>query len=397
LTAATGLWSAEDRHHAEEGDVVIEPAPGETQAQAYDRFVEQKLRLTYPATATRMLAECGGIREGICLDLGCGSGHLDVELAKRSQLTIIGLDIDADMQPLFAKRMREAGLEKRVRFVHGDAQKLPFPDQHADMIVSRGMLIFLPDIKQCLREVQRVLKPTGVAFLGGRYLYAPKKYKMTGEQLKKIVAESGVAGAEAIDARGQWVKILGPDAPPAAREFRLGPQMLAHRLVADYGITQGRCLLICRGDGELEHSLQQGLVDVTELKITALYPTEKVAQAAQARLAQAKLDGRIACQVGEVQALPGEAGSFDVVVGVGGVPFWPDRVAAFREIHRVMRPGGAALVGGMYRFMPDGRKVSSETLRQEAARTGLPSIRVYDDLGQWVEIRKPPNGDGQQH
>jgi hypothetical protein len=32
--------------------------------------------------------------------------------------------------------------------------------------------------------------------------------------------------------------------------------------------------------------------------------------------------------------------------------------------------------------------VSSETLRNDAAKTGITSIRVSDDMGQWVEIRK---------
>jgi hypothetical protein len=38
--------------------------------------------------------------------------------------------------------------------------------------------------------------------------------------------------------------------------------------------------------------------------------------------------------------------------------------------------------------MPDWRKVSSDVLRKNAAATGIPSIRVIDDMGQWVEIRK---------
>ena len=38
--------------------------------------------------------------------------------------------------------------------------------------------------------------------------------------------------------------------------------------------------------------------------------------------------------------------------------------------------------------MPDFRKVSSDTLRADAAKTRIPSIRVSDDMGQWVEIRK---------
>jgi hypothetical protein len=59
-----------------------------------------------------------------------------------------------------------------------------------------------------------------------------------------------------------------------------------------------------------------------------------------------------------------------------------------QEIYRVLRPGGVALVGGRYVYMPDSRKVSSETLRAAAAKTGIPSIRISDDMGQWVEVRK---------
>lgn len=376
-------------HHADpQHDVTLDVRPGETEAAAYDRFVEEKLKYTFPATAVRMLGECGGIREGICIDLGCGTGHLDIQLAKRSNLTIIGLDIDPNMKPVFEKRIREAGFEKRASFVVGDAQKLPFPDHYADMIVSRGMLIFLSDLTKCLQEVRRVLKPTGVAFLGGRYLYAPQKSKMTVEKLREIVAESGVAGAEVSDSRGQWVKILGPQSPKSAKEFQLGPQMLAHRIVADYGKVQGKCLMICRSDGTLEQTVQQGLADITELEIVLLFPSEKLADAAKTRIAQAKPEPRVSVRVGDVDALPFDASSFDVVVGLAGPPFWKDREKAIREIHRVLRLGGVALAGGMYRFMPESKKISTESLRQSAAQTGLPRVRVFDDQGQWLEIHK---------
>ena len=99
---------------------------------------------TYPLTAMRMLRELGGIRDGVCIDIGCGPGMLAVELAKRSEFKIIGLDIDPDQKPLFEKRIQEAGLDKRVSFVLGDAQELPFPDNSADAIVSRGTLTSSP-------------------------------------------------------------------------------------------------------------------------------------------------------------------------------------------------------------------------------------------------------------
>lgn len=363
-------------------------ASAETRAQAYQWIVENRTGHTYPMTAVRMLRECGGARDGVCIDLGCGAGHLDVELAKRSNFSIIGLDIDPDVQGLFEKTIRQAGLEDRVRFVLGDAQELPFADDTADVIVSRGTLTFIPDIGKCLREVDRVLKPTGVAFLGGRYVYTPQPHRMSTEKLRRIVRDSGVPHAEVIDARGQWVKIVGPQAPRAARRSGLGPDMLAHRFVADYAVTRGNCLVICVSDGELQQALQRGFLDVTEMKITAMYRSEEIVEQAAQRLREAELDDRVTCRVADVHELPFDDRSFDAVIGVGPILLWGDREKGMREIHRVLRGGGVALVGGRFLGMPPSRRVSSDDLRASAAASGLSSIRVYDDMGQWVEIRK---------
>ena len=206
--------------------------------------------------------------------------------------------------------------------------------------------------------------------------------------LREIVRQTNIPGAEVIEARGQWVKILGPEAPQAARQFQLGPHMLAARFVADYGITEGKCLLICRGDGGLEQALQRGFLETTDLEITALYPSDEVALQAEKRIRTAKLADRITCKTGDVHALPFEEASFDAVAGVGPMLLWGDRETAIREIYRVLRPGGAALLGGRYLHMPESRKVPSQSLRQSAAATGISSVRVYEDTGQWVEIRK---------
>ncbi len=370
-------------------------ASGKTSAEAYNWVVKHRTKHSYPMTAMRMLAECGGIREGICIDVGCGSGLLDVELAKRSNLSIIGLDIDPNVKPLFEENIRKAGLEKRISFVQGDAQKMPFPDNYADVIVSRGTLTFIPDKAKCLREIHRVLKPTGVAFVGGRYVYTPQPYRISTEALRRIVRESGVPGATVIDARGQWVKIVGPKAPAAAGRSGVGPHMLAGRFVADYAIVEGKCLLICGSDGGLQQALQRGFAAQTSMAITALYPSEKLTRVAAERIRKAGLAGRIRCEVGSLAALPFEEGSFDAIAGVGPVLiFQKDRAKAMREIRRVLRDGGVALVGGRYLHMPASRKVSSDALRKIAAGAGIPSVRVIDDMGQWVEIRKGTSQHG---
>jgi len=374
------LWS-----DAKAGFTIVS---GKSHAEAIDWVAEHRVKQTYPLTAARMLRELGGIRKGVCIDIGCGTGSLDVELAKRSDFTIIGLDIDPDMKPLFEKRIGEAQLQDRVRFVAGDAQQMPFADHYADVIVSRGTLTFIPDIGKCLREVNRVLKPTGVAFLGGRYLYTPHADKISNEKLKEIVRTSGVPGAKVVEHRGQWVKIVGPEAPKAANQFQAGPSMLASRLVATFGITKGRCLLVCLNDGEATQGLQEELLEITELAVTALYSSEKARDAARKRISAAKLDERITCETGNLETLPFKDGAFDLVAGAGPMLLWGDREKKMREVYRVLRPGGAACIGGRFLGLPESRQVSSEDLRASAAKTGLTSIQVVDDMGQWVEIRK---------
>jgi ubiquinone/menaquinone biosynthesis C-methylase UbiE len=43
---------------------------------------------------------------------------------------------------------------------------------------------------------------------------------------------------------------------------------------------------------------------------------------------------------GEVESLPFEDESFDVVISNGVIDLVPDKDAAFSEIHRVLKPGG---------------------------------------------------------
>lgn len=361
---------------------------GKNGAEAFDWVARNRVGHTYPLTAMRMLRELGGIRDGVCIDIGCGPGILAVELAKRSEFRIIGLDIDPAQKPLFEQRIREAGLRGRVSFVLGDARKLPFPDDSADAIVSRGTLTFIPDIGQCLKEVDRVLKPGGVAFLGGRYLYTTAEHKITTDALRRIVAETRLPNATVIDNRGQWVKLVGPEAPAAAGKPSGGPGMLAHRFVADYGVHDGRCLVICGGHGEAQEALIEGFLAVTDMRVTAVYSKEEDARQADEWVRAAKLGERVTCRAGGIEALPFDTETFAVVAGAGPMLIFADRRKAMKEVFRVLVDGGVALVGGQFRGMPAFRRVESETLRREALATGLPGIRIIDEMGQWVEIRK---------
>lgn len=54
--------------------------------------------------------------------------------------------------------------------------------------------------------------------------------------------------------------------------------------------------------------------------------------------------GRCTVVKGDVMGMPFDDGSFDIVTAFETVYFWPDIGDAFREVFRVMRPGGMLMV-----------------------------------------------------
>lgn len=106
-------------------------------------------------------------KEGIGIDLGGGSGHLIIELCRRTRaLHWINADLNPECFFRLARLAEAAGIGPRISALWADAQNLPFRDNYADIIVSRGSFQFWPDLHAALREIHRVLKPGGSALIG---------------------------------------------------------------------------------------------------------------------------------------------------------------------------------------------------------------------------------------
>lgn len=131
------------------------------------KTAEELLVPVYAPLAEQIVTEFDlAEKEGIGIDVGSGPGTLIIELCKRTRLHWINADINPHFFPAFLKAAEEAGLGGRVSAVFADAQALPFRDNYADVVVSRGTLQFWEDKRLAFSEIYRVLKPGGVAFIG---------------------------------------------------------------------------------------------------------------------------------------------------------------------------------------------------------------------------------------
>jgi ubiquinone/menaquinone biosynthesis C-methylase UbiE len=75
----------------------------------------------------------------------------------------------------------------------------------------------------------------------------------------------------------------------------------------------------------------------------------------------------VTAEVMDGQALSLSDGSFDVACLMFGLGFFPDRAAGFRELHRVLKPGGTAAIGAW-----NGGRMDVFTYFQRAVRRALP-------------------------
>jgi ubiquinone/menaquinone biosynthesis C-methylase UbiE len=110
----------------------------------------------------RMAAQAD-LRGKRVLEVGCGHGGGASYLTRTVHpASYTGLDLNRAAVAFCRKRHDLPS----VKFVHGDAEKLPFPDQSFDAVINLESSAAYPHFSRFLAEVGRVLRP------GGDFLYA---------------------------------------------------------------------------------------------------------------------------------------------------------------------------------------------------------------------------------
>ena len=95
------------------------------------------------------------------LDAGCGEGTLSIMMAQKGAIVtacdLSGPNIDASRRYALENKIGD-----KIEFLIGDAEKLPFPDNSFDLVVSSHVLEHLPDFDQGFKEIMRVTKKRAV-------------------------------------------------------------------------------------------------------------------------------------------------------------------------------------------------------------------------------------------
>lgn len=115
--------------------------------KAWRRFAMQKMRVQRGEEA---------------IDVCCGTADWAISIAEASgNGRVVGLDFSEQMLAYGKQKVTAADLSEQVTLVQGNAMQLPYPDDSFDYATIGFALRNVPDIKQVLKEMRRVVKPGG--------------------------------------------------------------------------------------------------------------------------------------------------------------------------------------------------------------------------------------------
>ena len=93
------------------------------------------------------------------VDIGCGLGGPARYIAKRFQCNVSGVDITEPFVEAANKLTALLRMERQVKIVQGDGQRLPYPDSYFDGAYTQHVTMNVADRPRFFAEAYRVLKP----------------------------------------------------------------------------------------------------------------------------------------------------------------------------------------------------------------------------------------------
>ena len=148
------------------------------------------------------------------LEIGAGIGT-DLSQFARNGANVTDLDLSAGHMAHAKENFALRGLS--ARFVHHDAERLPFDDNSFDVVYSNGVLHHTPNTRSVVAEIKRVLRPGGKAIV---MMYAEDSL----HYWLKLVWQLGLRDKRLLrqsmhDVMSETVEITANDAKPLVKVY----------------------------------------------------------------------------------------------------------------------------------------------------------------------------------
>jgi len=148
------------------------------------------------------------------LEIGAGMGTDLAQFAKHGA-RVTDVDLSAGHLALAQENFEQRGLQGR--FVHHDAETLPFPDASFDVVYSNGVLHHTPNTTAVVGEIRRVLKPGGKAIV---MMYAEHSVHYWRELVKKLGLDRDLLKSHSMgEIMSRYVEISRNDARPLVKVY----------------------------------------------------------------------------------------------------------------------------------------------------------------------------------
>ena len=152
--------------------------------QSFVRFIDNPFRRRIQPPNETAIRH--GIEPGMrVLDVGPGNGTYTLGAAERlgSEGQLIAIDIEPKIIERLQKRIDVEGVTNVDARV-ADAYGLPFEDSNFDLIYMITVINEIPDIPRALKELHRVLKPSGKLVFSE--LLLDPDYPLAGKLIQKV-------------------------------------------------------------------------------------------------------------------------------------------------------------------------------------------------------------------
>jgi len=133
------------------------------------------------------------VREGdVVADLGSGPGFYTIAFAKKvgKKGKVYAIDFDADAIDKLISKVKSNGVEDIVKAYAVSASKVDFiPDLSVDFVFANGLLCCMTDHEGAIRQIERILKPLGKAYLSVTRAIIKRDYReVSSIEWKQIIS-----------------------------------------------------------------------------------------------------------------------------------------------------------------------------------------------------------------